>query len=84
MEELQNDCHAVVCRLLRLDCFSVVAGLVAERRIERNPLFYRMLHLTSGVSPLLPLLFALFGFYLWSWHALAGDKILSADRCCRT
>ncbi len=42
------------------------------------PLFFRMTHLTQGVSPLVPIMFLLLGFYLWTWQALAGNSLL----CC--
>ena len=44
------------------------------------PLFYRMGHITSGVAPLMPVLFVLSGFYLWSWHAMAGNVLLCNGR----
>lgn len=46
------------------------------------PLFYRMTHLTDGVSPLLPALLITLGFYLWTWQAMAGNLILT--RGCPT
>jgi hypothetical protein len=51
-------------------------------KIDANeiPLFYRMGHLTSGVSPLLPVLLLLGGFYLWTWQALAGNSLLQSGR----
>ena len=42
------------------------------------PLFMRMTHLAQGISPLVPLLFLLLGFYLWTWQAMAGNSLL----CC--
>jgi hypothetical protein len=44
------------------------------------PFFYRMEHVTSGVSPLVPVLFLLGGFYLWTWQALAGNSLLCSGR----
>ncbi len=44
------------------------------------PLFYRMGHITSGVSPILPVLFLSIGFYLWSWQAMAGNLLMSGTR----
>ncbi len=41
------------------------------------PLFYRMAHLTDGVSPLVPILLLTFGFYLWNWQAMAGNLIVA-------
>ena len=42
------------------------------------PLFYRMAHLLSGVSPLVPVLMIVAGFYVWTWQALAGNALLCA------
>ena len=42
------------------------------------PLFYRMAHLLSGVSPLVPVLLMVVGFYVWTWQALAGNSLLCA------
>jgi hypothetical protein len=47
---------------------------------NRVPLFYRMGHVTAGVAPLLPVLFLFAGFYLWSWHAMAGNTLLCNGR----
>jgi hypothetical protein len=44
---------------------------------NRIPLVYRMVHLTDGVSPLLPMLLLTVGFYLWNWQAIAGNLMLS-------
>lgn len=40
------------------------------------PLFYRIAHLTGGISPLLPVLLMGAGFYLWSWQSMAGNSLL--------
>ena len=48
------------------------------RQANDLPLFFRMTHLTQGISPLVPILFLLLGFYLWTWQALAGNSLL----CC--
>ncbi len=45
------------------------------------PLFYRVAHLTDGVSPLIPALLLSFGFYLWLWQAIAGGLILAGPGC---
>ena len=58
------------CYLSRLDDVNAV------------PRFYRMAHITDGVSPLLPVLLLTFGFYLWNWQAIAGDLMLA--RGCPT
>jgi hypothetical protein len=44
------------------------------------PLFYRMGHITSATSPLVPVLLLLAGFYLWSWQSLAGNGLLCVGR----
>ncbi|MBB5056750.1 hypothetical protein HDF16_001435 [Granulicella aggregans] len=58
------------CYLSRLD------------EVNAVPRFYRMVHITDGVSPLLPVLLLTFGFYLWNWQAVAGDLMLA--RGCPT
>ncbi|WP_263374080.1 hypothetical protein [Granulicella aggregans] len=58
------------CYLSRLD------------QVNAIPRFYRMIHITDGVSPLLPVLLLTFGFYLWNWQAIAGDLMLA--RGCPT
>jgi hypothetical protein len=44
------------------------------------PLAIRMAHPTAGVSPLLPVLFLFWGFYLWSWQTMAGNVLLCGSR----
>lgn len=72
-------------------CFSAVVtifaavGLTFRHGLERNeaialPLFYRMGHLTSGVSPLLPLLLLIGGAYLACWQAAAGNLLFGIGR----
>ena len=48
------------------------------RAANELPLFFRMTHLTQGISPLVPILFLLLGYYLWTWQAMAGNSLL----CC--
>jgi hypothetical protein len=48
--------------------------------VNNASIFLRMSHLTSGVSPLVPILFLFFGFYLWTWQALAGNILLANGR----
>ena len=43
---------------------------------SRLPFLHRMRHLTSGVSPLLPLLVAAVGFVLWSLYQLQRVRLL--------
>jgi hypothetical protein len=55
-------------------------GVMFRLGLEDNeaiglPLFYRMCHLSSGVSPLLPLLLFITGAYLGCWQALAGNLL---------
>jgi hypothetical protein len=53
---------------------------VGDLSANSLPLYYRMAHLTGGVSPLTPLLFLLGGLYLWSWQAMAGNALLDIGR----
>ena len=41
---------------------------------------YRSIHLNSGVSPVLPLIALLGGFYWWFWQELSGLALLSHGR----
>jgi hypothetical protein len=44
------------------------------------PTAYRAVHLTNGVSPMVPLLLLLGGFYWWFWHTLCGLALLGEGR----
>lgn len=59
---------------------AIEACLSLRPETDAVPTFYRAIHLTSGVSPLLPWLFLLLGLYLWTWNAMAGCSLLSAGR----
>lgn len=41
---------------------------------------FRAVHLTNGVSPIVPLLLLLSGFYWWSWHTLSGLALFGEGR----
>ena len=47
---------------------------------NRIPLFWRSIHLLSGVSPLLPQLMLAVGFYGWFWLCLRGLSLFGDDR----
>jgi hypothetical protein len=52
--------------------------LTPERHVATGlPLSYRMSHLTSGVSPLLPALMLTCGLYLTAWQSIAGYLLLN-------
>jgi hypothetical protein len=59
---------------------ATLVGGQAGEQANRVPLFYRMGHVTAGVAPLLPVLFLFTGFYLWTWHAMAGNTLLCNGR----
>jgi hypothetical protein len=44
--------------------------------------YWRSMHLASGVSPLMPLISLLVGFYAWLWFALHGLALFGPDRPC--
>jgi hypothetical protein len=52
----------------------------ALRDDNRIPTYWRSINLTSGVSPLFPLIALTLGLYLWFWHALQGLALFHADR----
>ncbi len=56
---------------------ALLGGLCKANMI---PAFWRSVHLSSGVSPLLPQLFLLAGMYCWFWFALRGLSLFGDDR----
>jgi predicted protein tyrosine phosphatase len=44
--------------------------------------YYRSMHLTSGVSPIVPFLSMTMGLYVWFWYALHGLALFGPDRPC--
>jgi hypothetical protein len=75
--------RAVVVCLVFFGLFRYLYLLTFQARLTLSngiPLFYRMTHITDGVSPLVPILLLTFGFYLWNWQAMAGNLML-AEGC---
>jgi hypothetical protein len=71
---------AAVCFLVLLSlllCLYSGAFKAGLTEVDSVPLFYRMTHITDGVSPLLPTLLITLGFYLWTWQAMAGNLLLT-------
>ena len=44
--------------------------------------YYRSMHLSSGVSPIVPFLSMTMGLYVWFWYALHGLTLFGPDRPC--
>jgi hypothetical protein len=44
------------------------------------PTYWRSIHLTTGVSPLVPVLALTAGLYLWFWYSLQGLALFGRDR----
>jgi hypothetical protein len=44
--------------------------------------YWRSMHLTSGVSPIVPFLSMTMGLYVWFWYALHGLALFGPDRPC--
>jgi len=44
--------------------------------------YWRSMHLTSGVSPIVPFLGLAGGLYVWFWYALHGLALFGPDRPC--
>ena len=55
-----------------------VALLLASRAFA----YWRSMHLTSGVSPIVPFLSLTMGLYVWFWYALHGLALFGPDRPC--
>jgi hypothetical protein len=73
--------YAFLISSLALSAAYITCWLLLDSSPAANlPLFYRMGHLTSGVSPLLPLLLISAGYYLWTWQAMAGNLLLCEGR----
>jgi len=47
---------------------------------NRIPTYWRSIHLTTGVSPLVPFLALTAGLYLWFWYSLQGLALFGRDR----
>jgi hypothetical protein len=58
-------------------CFAMVSIV---GRHTQNPFLYRYIHLTSGVSPLLPFLSLLAAGLWWSWFSLSGLALVDKRR----
>ena len=59
--------------------FPVQWKLLTENRVLT---YWRAMHLTSGVSPLVPIFSVLIGLYLSFWFTLHGLALLGPDRPC--
>jgi len=46
----------------------------------RVPTYFRSMNLTSGVSPVIPLVLLALGMYGWAWYSLKGLSLLGGDR----
>jgi hypothetical protein len=57
-----------------------VGFLLQLTKANKIPVFWRSVHLVSGVSPLLPQLFLVAGMYLWFWFGLRGLALFGNDR----
>ena len=70
-----------VC-LFALAAFMVLHWELLHHLLRANqiPAFWRSVHLSSGVSPLLPQLFLFAGMYLWFWYCLRGLALFGDDR----
>jgi hypothetical protein len=56
----------------------VLEGQFGE--FNRIPAYWRSINLTTGVSPLAPLLALAAGLYLWFWYSLQGLALFGEDR----
>jgi len=64
-------------------CFYLLLYTCAEWSLSpanRIPAYWRSMNLTSGVSPVIPLLALAGGLYLWFWNSLQGLALFGPDR----
>jgi hypothetical protein len=57
--------------------------LIAEHLLDKTDralTYWRAMHLSSSVSPIVPLIALLVGLYLWFWFALHGLALFGSDR----
>jgi hypothetical protein len=57
----------------------VESSLLSENRVLT---YWRAMHLTSGISPIVPILLVLAGIYLSFWFTLHGLALFGPDRPC--
>ncbi len=48
--------------------------------VNRIPTYWRAINLTTGVSPLVPLVALIAGLYCWFWYSLQGLALFGDDR----
>ncbi len=63
--------------------FYLFLDLMLEKSLtpfNRIPTYLRSIHLTTGVSPLTPLITLTIGLYGWFWYALEGMALFGKDR----
>lgn len=66
-------------------CFCLLCILPVELQLlpeNRVLTYWRAMHLTSGVSPIVPVLLVLAGMYLSFWFTLHGLALFGPDRPC--
>lgn len=62
-------------------CSSAILFTLVDVNNANNVAYYwRAIHLSNSVSPLLPLLLLLAGFYVWGWQSLVGNTLLGEER----
>jgi hypothetical protein len=68
--------------LVLLGTFAASLAWVESRFFDANEVFshWRAIFLSSGVSPVLPLMFLAVGLYLWFLYALHGLALFASDR----
>jgi hypothetical protein len=68
---------------LAVIAFFGVHVLIWELNLEttdRALTYWRAMHLSSGVSPVVPIIALLVGLYLWFWFTLHGLALFGSDR----
>jgi hypothetical protein len=76
--ERREDLYA--SRTFTIGAALLIAFFAALPGHTKNPFLYRYVHLTSGVSPLLPFLCLLAGGLWWAWFSLSGLTMVDKRR----
>jgi hypothetical protein len=74
--------RAGVCAAVIVVVFFAIEWIFVHLLTKANlvPVFWRSIHIMSGVSALLPQLFLLTGMYCWFWFSLRGLALFGDDR----
>jgi hypothetical protein len=78
-EVLWSFLYFIVLSLILYFCIDLLLDR-ALNDTNRIPTYWRAINLTTGVSPLVPLMSLIVGLYGWCWYSLQGLALFGEDR----